>query len=274
MDYHMRWCLVCERQIEVGCARPGSPVPASPHEGLYCSPACLRADFRIRQPPKSATPTRARGLPPISVTANNVSINSNDTADKTKNNDANVKDKNISNGLLAHVPDCRSPHCLDLRSLIIAATPLPLSVTLMPSPSLSAPATRNQSPPSTPCAEPSFASTASAFSAQHPAHLTEAHRFMQASAAATRFRASAPLPLTSPKIPSVARTKSNGIRTSNPTADRRLTHGVTWVDLHAYQQSVLAPEFSLEFQSRGGSGGGGTPVFPDNVSQISSKLVE
>ncbi|KAI9349304.1 hypothetical protein DFJ73DRAFT_777082 [Zopfochytrium polystomum] len=34
MDYFVQWCIVCERKID--------------HQGLYCSPQCLRRDFILR----------------------------------------------------------------------------------------------------------------------------------------------------------------------------------------------------------------------------------
>ncbi|KAJ1533154.1 hypothetical protein HK405_000651 [Cladochytrium tenue] len=60
MDYFVQWCLVCERKIE--------------HNGLYCSPQCLRRDFILRQPGDQQLPTplaanktpRQESTPPVS----------------------------------------------------------------------------------------------------------------------------------------------------------------------------------------------------------------
>ncbi|KAI8850978.1 hypothetical protein BC829DRAFT_388189 [Chytridium lagenaria] len=55
MEYHVQWCLVCEKRIE--------------HQGLYCSPRCLRVDFMVRPPnhvpstSSTSSPDRLMAIP-------------------------------------------------------------------------------------------------------------------------------------------------------------------------------------------------------------------
>ncbi|KAI9343131.1 hypothetical protein BDR26DRAFT_858603 [Obelidium mucronatum] len=158
MDYMVQWCLVCERRLE--------------HQGLYCSPKCLKADF-VLTPLASELGGEALGA-----------------------NRRSAKKPNRKSAGHSHV----------LLSMNLSGDD------------------HQQSPVPTPASSAASFSTDRFLSAPHSFHghsssLMVKHHQQYAS------------------LHSNPHHQDNG-------------NSVVFVDLHEFQQSILAPEFSLGFQSR------------------------